>query len=93
MRDRPDGQVELKCHPTVEAHIFATTGSLSVLDFAHKVQPPVHLVHATTGHFEKSFFEPLTSLFPNGSFSQIEGGHMLPLEVPDKVLAFLASIT
>ena len=89
MGDQPDGSVALKCPPEVEAHIFQTTGSLGVLDYAPRVDVPVLLVHAATGFFPEEFFRLITTLFPQGEFAQIDGGHMLPLEVPDLVVARL----
>jgi pimeloyl-ACP methyl ester carboxylesterase len=89
MRDRKDGQVELKCHPTVEAHIFATTGSLGLFDYAPQVQIPVELVHAEQGFFDYAFYQHIAAVFPNCNLSQMPAGHMLPLEIPDIVAEFL----
>ncbi|MEM7097379.1 MAG: alpha/beta hydrolase [Pseudomonadota bacterium] len=92
MRDLSDGSVVLKCDPTVEAHIFETTGSLDVAEFGPKVQAPVHLVHAGKGFFPEAFFARLVTLFPQGRFYQLQGGHMLPLEIPDEVVEFIGSV-
>ena len=89
MRDLPDGRVALKCNVEVEAHIFRTTGSLSVLDYAPKVQVPVHLVQAARGFFPEEFFRHVTVLFPQGKFEQLPGGHLLPLEIPLQVAQYL----
>ena len=89
MGDLEDGTVRLKCDPTVEAHIFETTGSLHVMDYAEQVQVPVHLVHAEHGFFSGVFFRALSECFPQGEFGQLPGGHMLPLEVPDLVVDFM----
>jgi len=92
LRDRDDGQVELKCDPTVEAHIFATTGSLDVLDYAPKVRVPVHLVRAQKGFFAVGFFRGVAGLFANAEFSEIAAGHMLPLEAPEMVVEMLLEL-
>ncbi|NKB99840.1 MAG: alpha/beta fold hydrolase [Pseudomonadales bacterium] len=92
MRDRDDGQVELKCHPTVEAHIFATTGSLGLFDYAPMVNIPVDLVHAKDGHFPLKFYEQIATVFPNCNLSQLDAGHMLPLEAPTAVVEFIRSL-
>ena len=89
MTQNPDGSVQLKCDPTVEAHIFQTTGSLHVKDYAGHVQAPVHFVHAAEGFFSEPFFRALCGLFPYGEFTQLPGGHMLPLEIPDQVVTFI----
>ncbi len=86
MRERDDGQVELKCHPTVEAHIFASTGSLGLFDYAPVVTIPVDLVHAKHGHFRYEFYQHIAKVFPNCELSQLDAGHMLPLEAPGAVV-------
>ena len=88
----PDGQVALKCDPTVEAHIFQTTGSLGVLDYAPKVEVPVKLVHAALGFFPDDFFRVVADLFPRGEFDSLAGGHLLPLEVPQLVADYLLAL-
>lgn len=84
-----DEGVRLKCDPRIEAHIFATTGTLDVLAFAARVDVPVLLTHAALGFFPEEFFRRLVGLFPQGSFAQLNAGHMLPLESPDEVAALL----
>lgn len=86
LKERADGQVELKCAPEVEAHIFATTGSLRLMDYAPNVQVPVQVVHAAQGYFPEAFFRVVARQFPQGTFAQLPAGHMLPLEVPDQVV-------
>ncbi len=78
-----DGSVHLKCHPSVEANIFATTGVLDVVEFAPKIRIPLRLVRAKGGHFPRDFFQALTTLFPKGEYLEQEGGHLLPMEVPE----------
>jgi pimeloyl-ACP methyl ester carboxylesterase len=90
--DLPDGQVALKCEPTVEAHIFGTTGSLGVLDYAPNVNIPVKLVHAALGFFPEDFFRVVAGLFPQGEFDTMAGGHLLPLEVPELVAEYLLAL-
>ena len=84
-------EVTLKCSPLVEAHIFATTGSLGVLEYAPHVRAPVSLVHASQGHFPREFYAAIANLFPNCRLHDIDAGHMLPLEaalaVSDLILA------
>ncbi len=89
MQDLPDGSVALKCHPDLEAHIFATTGELDALEFAPKVHAPVLLVHAAKGHFSNEFFQALITLFPNGTLQELNAGHLLPLEAPELTMQAL----
>ena len=81
-----NGEVVLNCHPTVEAHIFETTGSLGVLDYAHDVSAPLLLVHARDGFLPEGFLRGVAGLFDDGEYAQIDAGHMLPLEAPERVL-------
>ncbi len=89
LRDLPGGEVELKCHPYVEAHIFDSTGALDTTDFAPRVEAPVLFAHAARGFFPVAFFRRVAALFPRGEFVQIDGGHLLPLEVPELCAAEL----
>lgn len=82
-RDLPSGEVELKCHPYVEAHIFDSTGELDTTEFAPRVQAPVLFAHAARGFFPAPFFRRVAALFPRGEYVEIDGGHLLPLEVPE----------
>jgi len=94
LADRSDGQVELSCHPDVEAHVFETTGCFDVMDFAPRVNVPLLLAHATNGMFPASLFRALVSLFPQGQFAELAAGHLLPMEAPaltvETLLAFAA---
>ena len=80
--DRPDGQVELKCHPDVEAHVFETTGAFDVMDFAPRVNVPVLLGYAEKGLFPAPLFRALVKLFPQGKLVELAAGHLLPMEAP-----------
>ena len=52
---------------------------------APRVQAPVRLVHARDGFFPLEFFRHIADMFPRGELTQLAGGHMLPLEVPELV--------
>ena len=80
-----DGSVGLKCNPEVEAHIFQTTGSLRVKDYAAAVQASVLYIRATQGNVPSAFCRGIVSLFNDASYEEMFGGHLLPLEVPDTV--------
>ena len=80
-----DGGVALKCDPAVEAHIFETTGSLAVTDYAAAVHAPVLYIRATDGYVPSDFCRGVASLFGNAGYEEMRGGHLLPLEVPETV--------
>ena len=81
-RDLASGEVELKCHSSVEAHIFETTGTLDTTVFAPDVLAPVLFGHANRGFFSGDFFRRVARRFPDAEFVSFDGGHLLPLEVP-----------
>ncbi len=80
-----DGSVSLKCDPQVEAHIFASTGSLGVLEYAPHVTVPAYYARAETGHVPAIFCEKIAGLFDQCHYEELKGGHLLPLEVPGLV--------
>ena len=83
-KDLPDGSVALKCDPQVEANIFATTGVMDPLDFLPRVTVPVQLVRAVHGFFPEDLFRALADVLPNGTYLEIDAGHLLPLEAPEQ---------
>ncbi len=85
-RDLDDGTVALKCDPAVEAHIFATTGSLSPMDYAPAIRVPVSMVRAADGDFPDAVLRAVSALMPAGSYAELAGGHLLPLENPQGVV-------
>jgi pimeloyl-ACP methyl ester carboxylesterase len=97
LREAVDGVVSLKCDPQVEAHIFETTGSLDVLQYAPFVDAPVLYVRAATGHVPAEYCREIAGLFRNSQYEEIDGGHLLPLEVPsavvDRLVAFAGNET
>ena len=78
-----DGSVRLKCDPKVEANIFGTTGIMDVRDFAPRVEVPLLMVRATQGHATADYLKAVVSLFPAGTYMEIDAGHLLPLEAPE----------
>ena len=90
-KDRRDGDVELACHPEVEASIFELTGSLNIFERARSVDVPVQLVRALGGYFPAPLFEMLAESFPQCELLSIDGGHLLPVERPDEITALLLS--
>ena len=91
LRDREDGQVELKCNPMVEATIFDTTGSLDTFEFASRVAAPVLLVRAAGGFIDEVVFEHLAGLLRNCHLQTANAGHLLPMEAPDLTVELLRS--
>lgn len=82
-RDRADGQVELKCSPLLEAHIFESTGSIDILNVIHNLTAPALLVRASRGMFPKTIFDRLIEEFPDGRLQNLDSDHLIPLEAPE----------
>ena len=91
LKEAEDGSVSLKCDPKVEAHIFESTGSLDVMQYAPLIETPVLYARAQTGHVPAEFCRGLAGLFQNGQYEEISGGHLLPLENPEQVVDRLLS--
>jgi pimeloyl-ACP methyl ester carboxylesterase len=82
MRDRSDGQVELKCHPEVEAAVFDQNSSMDVFDYAERVRAPTLVVAAERGRFPLPLFEMLADTLPRGQMRALPVGHLMPMEDP-----------
>ena len=83
LRPAADGGVELKCAPLVEAHIFAVNANMDALEYAPAVHIPVLYVRAGKGFFPAEFCERVAGLFPDCTYDEVDGGHLLPLDAPD----------
>ncbi|MBI4328416.1 MAG: alpha/beta hydrolase [Chloroflexi bacterium] len=87
LRDRQDGQVELKCSPETEALVHAGTNLVDVWPLLPKLEVPVLLVEVERTivmlpHFVDEVFWRLRHPWRE----KLEGvGHYAPLEAPDKV--------
>ncbi len=82
-RDRPDGQVELKCRREVEAAVFDQNASIDSFREAPKLQAPVLLVRAARGNFPRALYDAYASRVPDARIVEIDAGHLLPMEAPD----------
>lgn len=87
LRERADGQVELKCSPAVEAAVFGGTGTLDVFGAVAGLQPPVLLLWARRGNFPRLAFERLAAGMTDARIEDVDAGHLIPMEAPDVVVA------
>ena len=94
LRDRPDGQVELKCSTEVEAAIFSQGRSFDTWEIASKVSTPTLLLWAERGDFPRIVFEEVAKHMGDVRIHDAPTGHLVPMEHPDlvarEVLAFVA---
>ena len=89
LRDCEDGGVALACRPEVEAAIFEKTGSIDLFQYAARIDVPVHIVRARGGRFPPGVYESLAAQMPQARVSVMDGGHLLPMEVPSTVAELL----
>ncbi|MSP42454.1 MAG: alpha/beta hydrolase [Alphaproteobacteria bacterium] len=85
-RDRADGQVELSCAPTWEAHIFRSSGTY-IWDRLARIRVPITIIH---GNVNSTCSLPVTRrmarLHPSAKIFPVDGAsHFLPMESPDIV--------
>jgi pimeloyl-ACP methyl ester carboxylesterase len=86
LRERPDGQVELKCPPAVEAAVFERGGTLFPLEEVHRIQAPTLFVHASRGTFSVDAYRLLAGRMPRGRVESRDLGHLMVMEDPEAVV-------
>jgi len=89
LRDREDGQVELKCPPEIESQIFARSGSTDLFEHLGELDMDVTLVTS-----DNSNVRHLALLqrprYPRCTFIDLMGPtHFIPQEVPDEVVTII----
>jgi pimeloyl-ACP methyl ester carboxylesterase len=87
LRDRPDGQVELKCPGEVEALIFEASDSLEILDLASRVMVPALLLWAQQGNFPREVYEELAAKMGAAEIVDVAAGHLIPMVDPELIIA------
>jgi len=91
LRDRPDGQVELKCSGEVEGTIFESGRDFDPWEIAPRVGVPTLIVRAQRGNFPREIFEALAAAIPDGRLREVDAGHLIPMERPDLVVDEVAA--
>ena len=85
LRDRPDGQVELKCRAEVEATVFDASSSLDLFAVAHRIEVPTLLLRAGRGHFPMSVYEALAERMPDARTLELDIDHLMPAHNPPEL--------
>lgn len=95
LRDREDGQVELKCPGEVEALVFESSTSIDLFARVPAVAAPTLFLWAKKGNFQRTFYEELCAKMSQAEIRDSDAGHLLPMEEPawvaDQVLDFCSS--
>jgi pimeloyl-ACP methyl ester carboxylesterase len=86
LRQREDGQVELKCPGEVEGAVFEGGWALDLFAAAPDVAIPARLLWAERGSFPRDLYVKLAARLPRGSVVDIDGGHLVPMEAPKRVV-------
>ena len=86
MRETPEGDVVLKCHPEVEAAVFEGNGAARMVEEIEAVTAEVLFVHAQRGNFEVSVYESLAARMAKARVESGDLSHLFPLESPSVVL-------
>lgn len=87
LRQRADGQVELRCPAEAEAAIFASSGGLDVEDIARRAALPATVLWATRGDFPRTVYERVFAAMPGARIVDADCGHLIPMERPELVVA------
>jgi pimeloyl-ACP methyl ester carboxylesterase len=85
LRDRPDGQVELKCPGEVEATIFEQAGTLDPFAAAQGLIVPALLLRAREGDFSRAVYDSVAAAMQHGRVEDVDAGHLVVMERPDLV--------
>ncbi len=86
LRALPDGSVELKCSPEVEAAVFGPRRDVDVADLARRTVTPCLWLWARLGNFPLPFYQALVELMPAARLEEVDAGHLVPMERPDLVV-------
>lgn len=80
-RDSPDGGVELRCAPEVEASVFRHAATLDPFAVAPSLTTPGLLLHAR-GSFPRAPYEELAVLAPTLFLDDLPAPHLAPMTHP-----------
>jgi len=86
LRQRTDGQVELRCPGHLEAMVFSSSGRLDVEDLARRATVPAIVLWAKQGDFPPVVYQRVFAAMPSARIVAVECGHLVPMERPDLVV-------
>jgi len=85
LRQRADGQVELRCPGDLEAMVFSASGRLDVEDLARRATVPAIVLWARHGDFPPAVYQRVFAAMPSARIVDVDCGHLIPMERPDLV--------
>ncbi|MDJ0869979.1 MAG: alpha/beta hydrolase [Myxococcota bacterium] len=86
LRERADGQVELKCPGAVEAAVFSQSRGIDVFDLARRATVPTWWLWAARGDFPRPLHERVAAAMADAHFVDVDSGHLVPMEHPELVV-------
>lgn len=90
LRDRSDGQVELKCPGEIEATIFSSSRGLDIFDLARRATTPALFLWAVRGDFPRFVYEAVVGAMADATIVDVDAGHLVPMERPELVVEVVA---
>ena len=91
LREMSDGCAELKCPGAVEAAIFSNGQGLDAIGAAANVKCPATWIWARGGDFSRALYEEAAAAMGSARVADVDGGHMVPMEAPERVLEALGA--
>jgi lipase len=87
--DRPDGQVELKCLPALEAEMYYERSFLEIWQYLRAIVCPTLLVYGTQPRpYPRAPAATVQAAIRGSRLTAVEGaGHFIPMEQPDALVA------
>lgn len=82
--------VALKCPGAVEAAVFVNGRGLDAVGAAARVRCPATWLWARQGDFPRALYEGAVAGMKEARIVDVDGGHMVPMEAPERVVAALA---
>ncbi len=86
LRERPEGDVVLKCEGRVEAAVFENGGNVDVREWAPGHPVPCLWLWAAKGNFSREAYEALAATMEDARVDSVDAGHLAPMERPDLVV-------
>lgn len=89
LRETAGGEAELKCPGAVEAAVFENGQGLDAIAEAAAVRCRATWIWARGGDFSRSLYERAAKRMESARVVDVEGGHMVPMEAPERIVAAL----
>ncbi len=86
LRQRSDGQVELRCPGALEAAVFSGSGSLDMEDLARRALVRATVLWARHGDFPPALYQRVFAAMRGARIVEVDCGHLVPMEQPELVV-------